>query len=504
MFDRSTNHVFISYSRRDNEKVQEVVSCLREQGINIWLDNEKLAPGTPAWETEIEKAISGAFAIVVVLSPDSKASEWVLREITLADTLEKRLFPILVKGDNKNSIPFRLITNQYVDIRSNETEGLNSLTKALARYIEESSLTGNNYADNELSQAEAERKAKEAADLLAVQKRRVGGMAQSYTKLFGNLKPQLITPDDDSEAKRLRIAQKNNDWRTVENFFSQLTDPDDREFYVAQLSEWKGRPDFFDIWVNANPECSDAWLLRGAHGVVWAWEARGGGTADTVSDTAWILFYERLMEAKYDLEHATRLNPTDPAPYSALIRCSIGLSLEKETVLTYLTSVLSLSTISWSAHAAALTYLCEKWGGSHREMFEFARSVSAAAPEGHGIHALIPMAHHERWFFAKYFDEGEGTEFADRYYEQPEVQREILNAYNRSLGSSAYRPNKLTPKQSSLFAIGLVQCGAYEQALLELERLNNRIPELPWAQFGDPIEFYTRIKSLTKSVLGVE
>lgn len=137
MFELSTSHVFISYSRKDSEAMQRIVSFLRGRGIKAWVDNERLVPGTPIWEEEIEKAIKGAFAILVVLSPDAKGSEWVRREITLADQFRKRIFPVLVAGDEDDSIPLRLITRQFVNLRKNEAAGLTSLHNALSEYLSE-------------------------------------------------------------------------------------------------------------------------------------------------------------------------------------------------------------------------------------------------------------------------------------------------------------------------------------------------------------------------------
>jgi len=191
----STDYVFMSYSRRDDAVMRRIVAFLREQGIKVWVDNEKLIPGTPVWEKEIEKAVQGASAVVVVLSPDSKDSEWVRREISLADQYEKRVFPLLVRGDEKTSISIRLIGRQYVDIRSNEDAGLNYVSATLLRYLEELNEREQNAkkeadrlaaqkiktekrlaarkAEEEriaLEKVNAERKAKEEADLLAEQK----------------------------------------------------------------------------------------------------------------------------------------------------------------------------------------------------------------------------------------------------------------------------------------------------------------------------------------------
>ena len=131
----STGHVFISYSRRDHDVMWRIVRFLREQGIKVWVDNERLIPGTPIWEEEIEKAIKGASAAIVVMSPDSKNSEWVRREISLADQNRKHIFPVLVRGDEDSSITLRLITRQYVDLRENEESGLHSLYAALSDYL---------------------------------------------------------------------------------------------------------------------------------------------------------------------------------------------------------------------------------------------------------------------------------------------------------------------------------------------------------------------------------
>jgi HEAT repeat protein len=132
--------VFLSYSRKDEEPMRLIAKFLRAQGIKVWVDNEKLIPGTPIWEDEVEKAIRNAIAIVVVLSPDSKNSEWVKREMTLADQHQKRIFPLLVRGDENTSITLRLINRQFVDLRRDWDQGLKSLSDALSFYISELSL----------------------------------------------------------------------------------------------------------------------------------------------------------------------------------------------------------------------------------------------------------------------------------------------------------------------------------------------------------------------------
>ena len=163
MAQTTLGHVFMSYSRIDEEFMRRITTFLRKQGIKVWVDNENLIPGTPIWEEEIERAINGAFAVVVVLSADAKRSEWVRREITYADQYEKRVFPVLVGGDEDSSIPIRLITRQFVDIRSNEEVGLNSLSAAIAFYAEGIDVRERKVREEaeKLARAQAEREAAE-------------------------------------------------------------------------------------------------------------------------------------------------------------------------------------------------------------------------------------------------------------------------------------------------------------------------------------------------------
>jgi len=113
------NDVFISYSRRNAEVMRRVRADLRSSGMNVWTD-ENLQPGTSSWRRAVEAAIRGARTMVVIMTPDSKASEWVEREVNAAKEFEVHIFPVLARGNPKNAIPLQLNSYQYVDIRKEE------------------------------------------------------------------------------------------------------------------------------------------------------------------------------------------------------------------------------------------------------------------------------------------------------------------------------------------------------------------------------------------------
>lgn len=135
MASTSGRHFFISYSREDANLQRRIIAELRSRGINVWVDIENLIPGSPAWEREIERSIRGAAGVIVLLSPDSNNSEWVRREISFAEQNEKRVFPVLIKGDEDDSIPLRLSTTQWVDLRKDFQSGMAELANALQDHL---------------------------------------------------------------------------------------------------------------------------------------------------------------------------------------------------------------------------------------------------------------------------------------------------------------------------------------------------------------------------------
>ncbi len=128
-------YFFMSYSREDTVKQRRVIKELRERGINLWVDIENLTPGTPTWEREIEKAIRAATGIIVLLSPESNNSEWVRRELSFGEQHRKRIFPVLIEGNDDTSTPLRLANHQRVDLRTKFEDGLDELATALKEYI---------------------------------------------------------------------------------------------------------------------------------------------------------------------------------------------------------------------------------------------------------------------------------------------------------------------------------------------------------------------------------
>jgi hypothetical protein len=128
------HHVFLSYSRKDNDFMEWVRDYLRSEGMLVWTD-EGIEVGTPLWKDAIEDAIEGAGCLVVILSPEAKESEWVKRELEYARAQKVSIFPLLARGDEQTAIPFMLIGSQFIDIRTDAENSIQKLIRALWRYF---------------------------------------------------------------------------------------------------------------------------------------------------------------------------------------------------------------------------------------------------------------------------------------------------------------------------------------------------------------------------------
>ncbi|NWF68965.1 MAG: SUMF1/EgtB/PvdO family nonheme iron enzyme [Chloroflexi bacterium] len=110
------SHVFISYSRKNNEYARKLADQLLGLGFDVWID-DRIDYGEDWWRA-IVRAIKACSAFVVVMSPDSGESRWVQREVTLAYELRKPTFPLLLEGDLISSDYWAIFVRaQYADVR---------------------------------------------------------------------------------------------------------------------------------------------------------------------------------------------------------------------------------------------------------------------------------------------------------------------------------------------------------------------------------------------------
>ena len=91
------SHIFISYSRKDIDFAQKIVTALADNNLDTWVDWKSIPKGED-WEQEIYRGIEEADAFLFLISPDSVASEMCNKEIAHAVKNGKRILPIVVRN----------------------------------------------------------------------------------------------------------------------------------------------------------------------------------------------------------------------------------------------------------------------------------------------------------------------------------------------------------------------------------------------------------------------
>jgi hypothetical protein len=107
------SHLFLSYSKKDIAFARELRERLVAEGFAVWMDETKLVPSERWWKT-IERNINQCAAFIVVMSPHSEASDWVEREILVAEGSKRPIFPVLLDGEAWS----RLGNIQHEDMQS--------------------------------------------------------------------------------------------------------------------------------------------------------------------------------------------------------------------------------------------------------------------------------------------------------------------------------------------------------------------------------------------------
>jgi len=90
------SHIFISYAHDDKDSAELLKLKLQEAGFDVWADAASLRAGND-WRIGIDDGIRGSAALIVVMTPAAKASEYVAYEWAFARGAGIKVIPILRK-----------------------------------------------------------------------------------------------------------------------------------------------------------------------------------------------------------------------------------------------------------------------------------------------------------------------------------------------------------------------------------------------------------------------
>jgi hypothetical protein len=232
-------------------------------------------------------------------------------------------------------------------------------------------------------------------------------------------------------------------------------------------------------------------LLKGNVAINLAWKARGGGQADTVSKEGWNLFFKHLNYAGRYLLRAGEQDKEDPTPFAFLQTVAMGLQLDHKIAEAWLNEAIKRDATNQQAHFRHLFLLCKKWGGSHEDMFAFARATVKKIPPDSTLNSIIYLAFQENLLYFKAFENNPQSAKAlllDKW-----VREESIAIYEKSMQKrkkieqvSDYWPHNVT-------AWWFLALRIPEVVRQETKKIGPNFTRFPWSIFfRDPADGYYR------------
>lgn len=108
----TSGHVFISYSHKDSDYTHRLAEEMERRNIPVWID-DRIDYGT-RWPHVIQEKIDSCKAFILIMSDNARTSDWVNNELTYAMGKDKKIFPLLLKGDTWLAVA----SIQYVNVRN--------------------------------------------------------------------------------------------------------------------------------------------------------------------------------------------------------------------------------------------------------------------------------------------------------------------------------------------------------------------------------------------------
>jgi hypothetical protein len=213
-----------------------------------------------------------------------------------------------------------------------------------------------------------------------------------------------------------------------------------------------------------------ALVFKGGYYVDYAWEARGGGYADTVTPEGFKMMGERLELASEALNKAFDLNPNDPGAATVMLVVELGQNKGKDVMEQWFARAMKADPDNYKACLQKLYYLEPKWHGSREEMIAFGHECRDSKNWYAKLPMLLPEAHDR---LSKY------VKNPDAYFRLPGVWADIQSVYVPRL--NAWPDDH---KARSKYAYYACASGNWAEAKKQFVRLGDKV-DFNAAHLGD-------------------
>ena len=125
--------IFLSYAAADRVYAHQVRNLLSQRPNVHLFTTETLSAGED-WQSKLKDELSKCDLFLVLLSPNSVESKWVLHELGAAWAIDKPIVPIVTHPEVFTKVPVALNQTQFIEIKDLEKPG--TVNRILERYEE--------------------------------------------------------------------------------------------------------------------------------------------------------------------------------------------------------------------------------------------------------------------------------------------------------------------------------------------------------------------------------
>lgn len=244
-------------------------------------------------------------------------------------------------------------------------------------------------------------------------------------------KPQFAPDFLSQDASAFQQQAARGDFSALRQFLAknrQTPDWQDR-YFILDVVAPSIAPRSLDPLCAIESKAADLALMQGAHFFDLVSKARGAKTADKTNELQMNQAAQFIKASLASLNRAKQLDLSDPTPHVFAMRCFQVFSDLHTNLHQAYQQAIGVSPDYVPAHFVMVNAQSEKWGGSHAQSLQVARSAMSHAKPGSDAASCLFLAHILVWQHAVLFEKNRKR--ADAYLQDASVSQELHAAFEK-------------------------------------------------------------------------
>lgn len=150
--------------------------------------------------------------------------------------------------------------------------------------------------------------------------------------------------------------------------------------FMEAWNNWQSDLDRIAQWRKARPNSYGVDIVEALIWRTWAWHARGGGDASTVTPEGWKLFEDRLRNADQTLQRCEARASKSPLWYQLRLAVARDMGWDRSRYQSLFDEATRRFPWYVTFYYSMTQYLSPKWHGTYEDLDQFARGTAAVQP----------------------------------------------------------------------------------------------------------------------------